>query len=76
MTGLSPNTDYTCSVTADNSRGSGPPENLRFQTLDDCKIFCFIAGIVQSALMFFADKYFQLRLSGLLTTCPDLLVSD
>ena len=41
VNGLTPNTDYTCSVTADNSRGSGPPENLTFKTVDDCKFFCF-----------------------------------
>ena len=78
VTGLHPNTDYTCSVTADKSRGSGPPENLRFQTLDDCKIFCFIAVIVQSALIcsLQTNNYVQFRLSGLLTTCPNLVVSD
>ena len=38
VTGLTPNTDYTCCVTADNSRGSGPPENFTFTTMEDCKI--------------------------------------
>ena len=42
VTGLSPNTDYTCSVTADNSRGSGPPTNLEFTTVNDCKFAVYL----------------------------------
>ena len=76
VNGLSPNTDYTCCVTADNSRGSGPPENFTFTTMEDCKICWYFhdSAVVLNAL--FAVKYFQLRLSGLLTTCSDLVVSD
>ena len=73
VTGLSPNTDYTCSVTADNSRGSGPPENLTFTTVDDCN---FVVYFQSAVVIGCVDKYFQLRLSGFLTTCPDLVGSD
>ena len=78
VTGLSPNTDYTCSVTADNSRGSGPSENLAFRTVDDCKFCCLFQDSIYNQVITLgcADKYFQLRLSGLLTTCPDLVVSE
>ena len=76
VTGLTPNTDYTCSVTADNSRGSGPPENGTFTTMEDCKICWYYHHIAVSQNALFAVKYFQLRLSGLLTTCSDLVVSD
>ena len=78
VTGFSPNTDYTCSVTADNSRGSGPPENLAFRTVDDCKFCCLFQDSIYNQVIMLgcADKYFQLRLSGLLTTCPDLVVSE
>ena len=76
VTGLTPNTDYTYFVTADNSRGSGPPENFTFTTMEDCKICSYFhdSAVVQNAL--FAVKYFQLHLSGLLTTCSDLVVND
>ena len=61
VTGLSPNTDYTCSVTADNSRGSGPPENLAFRTVDDCKFFCLFQDSIyhQVIMLGCADKYFH-----------------
>ena len=37
VTGFSPNTLYSCSVAADNSRGSGPPAITSFTTLEDCE---------------------------------------
>ena len=43
VTGLSPNTDYTCSVTADNIRGSGPTNDITFTTMEDCKLCASIA---------------------------------
>ena len=38
VTGFSPNTLYSCSLVATNSQGSGPPSNISFTTLEDCKI--------------------------------------
>ena len=35
VTGLSPNTEYTCSVRATNSAGTGPPETVTETTLED-----------------------------------------
>ena len=35
VTGLSPNTEYTCSVRATNSAGTGPPETVTATTLED-----------------------------------------
>ena len=34
VTGLSPNTEYTCSVRATNSAGTGPPETVTATTLE------------------------------------------
>ena len=55
VTGLPPNTDYTCSVTADNSKGSGPPENIAFRTVDDCMFFCLFPRTMQSAIIRFCS---------------------
>ena len=42
-TGFSPNTLHSCSLTATNSQGSGPPSIRTFITLEDCKnpIMCY-----------------------------------
>ena len=37
VAGFSPDTFYTCSVVASNSRGSGPPANTSFTTQQDCE---------------------------------------
>ena len=37
VTGFSPDTAYSCSVVATNSRGSGPPANITFTMQQDCK---------------------------------------
>ena len=37
VAGFSPDTSYSCSVVASNSVGSGPPANITFTTLQDCK---------------------------------------
>ena len=37
VTGFSPDTSYSCSVVATNSKGSGPPANITFPTQQDCK---------------------------------------
>ena len=50
VTGLSLDTDYTCSVTADNSRGSGPPENLTFKTVNDCKFALYFLSANNTSL--------------------------
>ena len=76
VTGLSPNTDYRCSVTADNIRGSGPANKITFTTMEDCKLCASIIALHVQANNFFTDKYFQLYLSGFITTCTDLVVSD
>ena len=38
VTGFSPNTHYSCSLTATNSQGSGPPATNTFTTKKDCKL--------------------------------------
>ena len=35
VTGFSPDTSYSCSVVATNSKGSGPPVNITFTTQQD-----------------------------------------
>ena len=37
VTGLSPDTSYSCSLVASNSQGSGPPANISFTTQQDCE---------------------------------------
>ena len=37
VTGFSPNTLYSCSLTANNNRGSGPAATTSFTTLEDCE---------------------------------------
>ena len=71
VAGFSPHTSYSCSLVASNTQGSGPPAPTSFTTLQDCEPFKYF---------FFhhtqiSDLFFQLRLSGLLTTCPEELVS-
>ena len=39
VAGFSPDTSYFCSVLASNSVGSGPPVNITFTTLQDCKAY-------------------------------------
>ena len=39
VTGLSPDTGYSCSLVASNSQGSGPPANISFTTQQDCEPF-------------------------------------
>ena len=39
VAGFTPNTLYTCSVTAWKTQGSGPPAYTTFTTLEDCKSF-------------------------------------
>ena len=41
VTGFSPDTAYSCSVVATNSKGSGPPVNITFTTQQDCESVWF-----------------------------------
>ena len=72
VAGFSPNTLYTCSVAAWNTQGSGPPAYTTFTTVEDCKntsLSCSDFHVFN-----FTDIFFQLRLGGLLSSCPDLVV--
>ncbi|CAI8045395.1 hypothetical protein GBAR_LOCUS25106 [Geodia barretti] len=40
VAGFSPNTLYSCSMTAENSQGSGPPAVATFTTQQDCLFSC------------------------------------
>ena len=46
VAGFSPDTSYSCSVVASNSRGSGSPANTSFTTRQDCEnsqlMMCFV----------------------------------
>ena len=50
-----------------------PSKDVTFRTKEDCYIAKYI--VHYTTFDFFTDVYFQLRLSGLLSTCPDLVVS-
>ena len=72
VAGFSPNTLYSCSLTAENSQGSGPPAVVTFTT-KDCKLripalFQFCNSALPSS-----DKYFQLRLQSVLP-CSEVIV--
>ena len=36
---FSPNSTYNCSIVAHNIQGSGPPINIVFSTMEDCKFY-------------------------------------
>ena len=70
-TGFSPNTLYSCSLTAENSQGSGPPAVVTFTTEEDCKLR--IPARFQFCTLPSADMYFQLRLTSVLP-CSEVIV--
>ena len=49
--GFSPNTLYSCSLTANNIQGSGPPTSHTFTTQKDSK--CLFFSIMSSIVVFF-----------------------
>ena len=56
VTGFSPNTPYSCSVVATNSRGSGPPATTEtFTTQQDCNYF--LCNIVEFEHIFHLHRY-------------------
>ena len=76
-TGFSPNTLYSCSLTANNNRGTGPQAMTSFTTLEDCKrrrpthtqclkLECFLS---------LSDVLFQLHFTGIPSTCKGFEVS-
>ena len=75
-TGFSPNTLYSCSLTANNNRGTGPPAITSFTTLEDCKrrstltqclkLMCFLS---------LSDVLFQLHFTGIPSNCKGFVVS-
>ena len=73
VTGFSPNTLYSCSVVATNSQGSGPPATTTFTTQQDCNLY--FLNIEFDCIFLCIDTFFQLRLSGLLSPCIELVVS-
>ena len=75
VTGFSPDTAYSCSVVATNSKGSGPPANITFTTQQDCENSFSFPSYVVKYMYLSADIFFQLRLSGLLSTCSESVVS-
>ena len=72
VTGLSPDTSYSCSLVASNSEGSGPPANISFTTQQDCKPLSRPNSELSIDIVI--DMYFQIRLSGVLA-CSELIVS-
>ena len=76
VAGFSPDTSYSCSVVASNSRGSGPPANISFTTQQDCETVYYKLLIIVYHMFFsfIPDVYFQLRLIGIFT-CSALVVS-
>ena len=75
VAGFSPDTSYSCSVVANNGLGSGPPAYTNFTTLQDCKSVHWSYYNPKTLFSFTVDSLFQFRLSGLLTSCSDLVVS-
>ncbi|CAI8015229.1 hypothetical protein GBAR_LOCUS9460 [Geodia barretti] len=67
VAGFSPNTHYSCSLVASNTRGSGPPANTSFNTQQDYSFFQLRLGkvptscseeIVSSFLCYVKDSSF------------------
>ena len=76
VAGFSPDSFYSCSVVATNSQGSGPPANITFITLQDCKFntrWCSVE-VLSMLTSLYTDLYFQLRLGGVVA-CSELIVS-
>ena len=74
VAGFSPNTLYSCSMTAENSQGSGPPAVATFTTQQDCKRP--MPGLLTNVVLFSVScqiVLFQLRLKGVLL-CSELIV--
>ena len=74
VAGFSPNTHYSCSLVASNTRGSGPPANTSFNTQQDCKIQLILVSEYVNA--FPTDSFFQLRLGKVPTSCSEEIVSS
>ena len=74
VTGFSPNTPYSCSLTANNNRGTGSPTMTSFTTLEDCKgrrpthTQCL-------KLLSLSDVLFQLHFTGIPSNCKGFVVS-
>ncbi|CAI8045211.1 hypothetical protein GBAR_LOCUS25026, partial [Geodia barretti] len=49
VAGFSPNTFYSCSLVASNTRGSGPPANTSFTTQQDYSFFQLHLGKVPTS---------------------------
>ena len=65
VAGFSPNTLYSCSLTADNSQGSGPPAVVTFSTEEDCKLripalfqFCVVHSFLQINIFNYDSKVY------------------
>ena len=68
VAGFSPNTTYSCSLLASNSKGSGPTTNVTFTTQDDCEGWVLVNAHL--VISYYAVLLFQLRFGGLPVTCP------
>ena len=77
VTGFSPDTFYSCSVVASNGLGSGPPAQIMFTTLQDCKTIHNTSAKYSSLriIIHALDSLFQIHLVDLLSTCTDFVVS-
>ena len=75
LTGLVPDTDYSCSLVAFNNVGPGPSVTISFTTLQDCELNLETNPCeTLQPLIFISDRSFQMQLSGLFV-CPEWVVS-
>ena len=82
LTGLAPDTDYSCSLVAFNNVGPGPSVTISFTTLQDCELnleknpseTLTAITFVSFPFKFFSDRSFQMQLSGLFV-CSEWVVS-
>ena len=71
VTGFSPNTLYSCSLTANNIWGPGTPSTIAFSTKKDGKS---LHSQIDNPFYKLSDSFFQLRLQGVLP-CTEVIVS-